>query len=103
MSDRWLDFSPWQFLQGEIRWLPVVLGMLVVASAFAVVWSAHLNRQAFDQLQTELMRRNEIQEQWGQLLLQHSTLTAHRRVEKVAREQLDMVAPGKDRIIMVQP
>ena len=103
MSGRWLDFSPLQNLRGGIRWLPVVLGVLVVVSAFAVVWSAHLNRQAFDQLQNELMRKNEIQEEWGQLLLQHSTLTAHKRVEKLAREQLDMEAPGKNRIIMVQP
>ncbi|MCL6268977.1 cell division protein FtsL [Sansalvadorimonas sp. 2012CJ34-2] len=103
MSGRWLDFAPLQFLQGGIRWLPVVLGALVVVSAFAVVWSAHLNRVAFDQLQIELMRKNAIQEQWGQLLIQHSTLTAHKRIDKLAREQLEMEAPGKDRIIMVQP
>ncbi len=102
MIERWLDWTPLQVLQRHINWLLVLVFLIAVVSAFGVTYVSHLNRQAFNQLQTELMRKNALQEEWGQLLLQHSTLTAHGRVETLAREQLNMDVPGKNRVFMVQ-
>lgn len=86
-----------------VPWMTVVLFVVVVLSAFGLTYVSHLNRDAFNQLQTELMRKNALQERWGQLLLQHSTETAHSRVEERAREELNMEVPGKKRVILVKP
>ncbi|WP_281648605.1 cell division protein FtsL [Parendozoicomonas sp. Alg238-R29] len=102
-GSQWLDFSPLLIVWRRIAWLPAVLSVVVVVSAFGVTYVSHLNRQAFNQLQTELMRKNALQERWGQLLLQHSTETAHSRVEERARRELNMVMPDKKRVILVKP
>nr|WP_329602139.1 cell division protein FtsL [Sansalvadorimonas verongulae] len=103
IESRFLDSTPLQVLWRQIPWMTVVLFVIVVISAFGLTYVSHLNRQAFNQLQTELMRKNALQERWGQLLLQHSTESAHSRVEERAREELNMEVPGKKRVILVTP
>ena len=103
MIGQLLDFTPLKVLQRLISWQTVVLFIAVVVTALAVTYSSHLNRQAFHQLQTELMIKNELLEEWGQLLLQHSTLTAHGRVDAVAREQLGMDVPAPSQVQVVRP
>lgn len=97
-----LDFTPLKVLKRQISWQTVVLVIAVVASALVMTYSSYLNRQAFHQLQTELMMKNELQEEWGQLLLQHSTLTAHRRVDTIARDQLGMDVPPPSQVEVVR-
>ncbi len=103
MIRRLLDVTPLLVIKGRMSWLPAMLFLSVVLSGIALSYVAQLNRQSFNQLQSERMRKNALQEEWGQLLLQHSTLTAHGRIENLAREQLNMDVPGKDRIVRIQP
>lgn len=81
----------------------VLLFLLVVMSALAVVYVSHLNRQQFNLLQAELTQQSAAQVKWGQLLLQHSTLTTPSRLDKIATGKLAMRIPSTDEMIVVKP
>jgi cell division protein FtsL len=40
---------------------------------------------------------------WGQLQLELTTLSEQNRVEQVAREQLRLVLPAREKIIYIKP
>lgn len=98
-----MDWLPIKALLAGVKPLLLALTAVVFCSAVAVGYVAHLNRQAFNQYQAELNRKNTTQEEWGQLLLQYSTLTAHGQIEQQARERLEMDMPHKDKVILVEP
>ena len=99
MTGRWLDTTPLKVLQRQMNWPLFGLFIVVVLSALGTTYVSHSNRQAFHQLQKELMNKNDLQVEWGQLLLQHSTLTAHGRIEAIAREQLGMEVPRRVQVV----
>ena len=73
---------------------------LVVASAVAVVLHKHESRRAFVELQRLEDQRDRLQVQWGRLRLEQGAWSTHGRVERLAREKLDMVAPGGDALVI---
>ena len=75
--------------------------LLVVVSGLAVSYAAYENRRLHNQLQQVLENRNRAQVEWGRLLLEHSTLTSPGRVERLARDKLDMEVPKPENIEMV--
>ena len=75
--------------------------LLVLLSGFGVSYSAYENRRLHNQLQQELEKRNRAQVEWGRLLLEHSTLISPGRVERIAREELNMEVPSPGQINMV--
>jgi len=83
--------------------LMLVLFGLVLASAVAVAWSSHWNRQLLNQLYAELSVRDKAQAEWGRLILEQSTWTAHSRIETLASEQLQMRIPEPGEVRMVAP
>lgn len=83
--------------------LMLVLFGLVLGSAVAVAWSAHWNRQLLNQLYAELGVRDKAQAEWGRLILEQSTWTAHSRIETLAGEQLQMRIPEPGEVRMVAP
>ena len=84
------------------RVLPVLLA-LVLVSAIAVVYSRHLNRAAFDELQRLQQQRDEINIERGRLQLEQSTFATHSKIEQLARDRLGMVLPAPDSVKMVKP
>ncbi len=79
-----------------------VVGLLVVASALAVVYVSDLNRRLFVRYQAEQSRDNQLNIEWGQLLLEQSTWAAQARVQAIAQEKLEMVFPTQNETIMVK-
>jgi cell division protein FtsL len=75
----------------------------VLLSAIGVAYSAHLNRQLINSLYSELAERDKAQAEWGRLILEQSTWTAHSRIETLAAEQLKMRIPDAAEIRMVAP
>lgn len=67
--------------------------MAVVFSAVGVIYSKHTARQLFSELQSLQQRRDELHAEWTQLLLEQGTWTTNARVERVARERLNMWMP----------
>lgn len=86
---------------GSFLMLLLFIGVLV--SSVAVSYSAHWNRQLLNTLYGELNERDKAQAEWGRLILEQSTWTAHSRIETLASEQLKMRVPAADEVRMVAP
>ena len=83
--------------------LAVALSMLLVASCFGVIYTAHTSRELFRELEQARHQENEIQIEWRQLLLERSTLSSHARVEAIASAELQMQpAGGEFRIVVIE-
>ncbi|HZX51374.1 cell division protein FtsL [Pseudomonas sp. XK-1] len=83
--------------------LMLVLFLCVLVSAVAVSYSAHWNRQLLNDLYAELSVRDKAQAEWGRLILEQSTWTAHNRIEALASERLGMRIPDAAEVRMVAP
>lgn len=81
----------------------VVLALLVFGSALAVVRAKHENRALVSELETLRGEHERLEMEWAQLQLEEATLAHNNRVEKIAREQLDMTEPDDYVIVSAQP
>lgn len=77
-----------------IRWLgfAILLSMLLI-TAISVVALRHESRQLFVALQEAEAERDEIRIEWSRLQLEQAWLADSGRIERQAREQLDMRSP----------
>lgn len=88
---------------GVIRWLSLAgLVILVVGSGVAATYVKHENRKLFMELQTLYKTRDKLDEEWGRLLLEQSTLVGQGRVERLARERLEMVMPDPADVVILK-
>ncbi|GAB3369058.1 cell division protein FtsL [Azotobacter armeniacus] len=83
--------------------LMLVLFIAALFSAIAVSYSAYWNRQLLNALYGELSERDKLQAEWGRLILEQSTWTAHSRVESLASETLKMRIPDATEVRLVAP
>ncbi len=81
----------------------VVLFFLVMASAISVVYSKHLNRKVFVELQQINKSIDELDVEWGRLQLEEGAWADHGRLEKVARKELKMLLPGINSVVYLKP
>lgn len=81
--------------------LMLVLFIAVLISAIAVSSTAHWNRQLLNSLYAELSERDKAQAEWGRLVLEQSTWTAHNRIETLASDQLKMRIPEAAEVRLV--
>ena len=80
-----------------------LLFVVVLGSALAVTYCAHLSRQLINELYSELHERDKTQAEWGRLVLEQSTWTAHSRIEALANGQLKMRIPEAADVRLVAP
>ena len=73
----------------------------VLFSGLMVVKTTYENRFAFNELQMLREEANQLDVEWGQLLLEQSTFGLDGRIEQKAVEQLRMQVPEIDHIVMV--
>ncbi|MFP4079249.1 MAG: cell division protein FtsL [Ectothiorhodospira sp.] len=84
-------------------WLAGLIFVLVMSTALAVVYSRHQGRVLFMELQQALERRDELNVEWGRLQLEQSTWATHGRIEREARERLDMRMPdARSTVILME-
>lgn len=94
--------TPRSGLPASSGWLLLVWGLTLV-TALAVPYSAHWTRQLLNELAAEMLQREKAQAEWGRLVLEQSTWTAHNRVESIATRQLGMRVPEPSEVILVRP
>ena len=70
-----------------------LLGLVTFASALHVVTTRYQNRLLVVRLQELKVQRDELEREWGQLLLEQGTWSTHSRIEDLARSKLDMMIP----------
>ena len=80
-----------------------VLLIAVLGSAIGVVFSTHQSRKLFTELQALEAQCDKLDIEWGRLQLEQSTWATHGRVEKLARERLDMQLPTTESAVIVRP
>jgi cell division protein FtsL len=85
-----------------VAWSGLVATSLCLASAFLLIYSTHACRDLYAQLQELESSRWQLQEDYGRLVLEQSTWASHYRVEKVARSDLDMVAPDLSKFRVIE-
>lgn len=79
------------------------LALLLMVSAFGVVYAQHESRKLFVQLQDVQGVRDELEVEWGRLQLEQSTWATDGRIEKTARSKLDMNLPPPEAIVIAKP
>jgi len=82
--------------------LVTLLVVLAAACALGVVSSQHEARKLRSAFEHEQIRARNLEEEWGRLQIEQSTLIAHRRVESIARERLGMVSPSAGQIVVLE-
>lgn len=83
--------------------LVMALALIVLASSLGVVYTKHQTRKLFVELDTLKKERDEMNVEWGQLQLELSTLATHGRIERAAKNRLNMVTPEYEQVLIVRP
>ncbi|MEZ5582431.1 MAG: cell division protein FtsL [Candidatus Competibacteraceae bacterium] len=82
-------------------WLNALLLVVLMGSGLGVVYTKHQTRQLFVSLQTAQEHRDELEIEWRQLQLEHSTLATAAQVDQIARKRLEMAVPAPDTVIYI--
>lgn len=77
--------------------------LVALICAILVVASNHKARKLFIALEQEQERMRQLEVEWGQLQIENGTQAAHGRIEKIAREKLQMRPPGPGSVLAVSP
>ena len=79
-----------------------ILVLVLLVCALSIVASNHRARQLFIELEREQTRMHALDVEWGQLQLEQSTWANHARVEKIAREKLQMKTPPAAQVVSLE-
>ncbi len=85
------------------RYVQGVLILVLLVSALVVIYSKYQSRLIFIEIQKQERELDQYEVEWGQLQLELTTLAEQNRVEQVAREQLRLVMPVREKIIYIKP
>ena len=114
MSDRKLRWSGgekpvvphpvlvWLGLASGSSALLYFLLITLLVSGLMVVKTTHENRFAYNELQVLREKANQLDVEWGQLLLEQSTFGLDGRIEEKATQELQMQVPRISDIVMVK-
>ena len=78
----------------------LLTGTLLTATG--VVYSTYESRELLNELQQKERTRNQLQVEWGQLLLEQSSLVSQGRIEERAVNELGMEIPAFESVIVVK-
>jgi cell division protein FtsL len=80
-----------------------VLFIAVLVTAIGLVYSKHQTRKLFVELQQLKKAVISLDTEWGRLQLEQSAWSDHGRIERIARERLDMVIPEAEQVSFIKP
>ena len=80
-----------------------VVGIVLLLSALAVIYSKYYSRLVFIEIQKQERALDQYEVEWGQMQLELTMLAEQNRVELVAREQLKLFMPPREKIIYIKP
>ncbi len=79
-----------------------ILIALILMSSIAVIYTKHSTRTEFVVLQKLEKQRDQLNEEWGRLLLEESTWAQPGQIEKQASLRLNMIVPSADMLVVVK-
>jgi|TARA_B100001250_G_scaffold72479_1_gene58872 cell division protein FtsL len=71
---------------------------------FFGIWTVqikHFARQNFIELESLNRERDRLQIEWGRLQLEESTWSTHPRIESIARDELSLILPEQDKVVIL--
>ena len=80
-----------------------VVSIVLLLSALAVIYSKYYSRLIFIEIQKQERALDQYEVEWGQMQLELTMLAEQNRVELVAREQLKLIMPLREKIIYIKP
>jgi cell division protein FtsL len=88
----------------DIRRHLVIYGilLLVLISAFSVIYFTHLNRITTSKIEVLLTERDALENEWRNLLLEQNSLAEHSAIESSAEKQLNMTRPDASSEIIIK-
>lgn len=81
----------------------LILSLSVIASALLLVYTRHQSRELHTVLQKIQHQKDTLHVEWTRLLLEQSTWASDIRVEKIAREELNMTMPSPNQMVVIKP
>jgi cell division protein FtsL len=81
----------------------LVLVVACLGSALAVITASHLTRDQYGRLQQLEREQQQLQTEWGQLLLEEGAWSSPARIERLAMERLEMRLPDVDEVEVIRP
>ena len=79
-----------------------LLFSMVLGSAILLIYSKHLSRKVFVELQQLNYQVDALNTEWSQLQLEQSAWSGHGRIERIARNRLSMVMPESSDVVFVK-
>jgi len=86
-------------------WTQISAGLLLVVlitSALAVIYSVHLTRQQYSELQELQAARDYLDSEYERLLLEQSAWADYSRIDQLSRDALRMHPPEPQALIVVR-
>ena len=80
-----------------------MVGIALLLSALAVIYSKYHSRLVFIEIQKQERALDQYEVEWGQMQLELTMLAEQNRVELVAREKLKLFMPPREKIIYIKP
>ena len=81
----------------------LILVSAVLVSAISVVATQHEARAVFMEIERLKKQRDLLNEEWGRLQIEQSTWSLDDRIERMVREDLDMLAPNNGSRVFLVP
>jgi len=78
------------------------VAFFVFVSSMGVINASFLTRQKYASLQKLQQKEDELDSEYGRLLLEHSAWANYIRVEKLAGDELHMSVPLTEEMVIVQ-
>ncbi len=76
---------------------------MLLLSALAVIICKYHSRLIFIEIQKHEQMLDQYEVEWGQLQLEITMLTEENRVEKVAKQQMKLIIPEREKTIYLKP
>ena len=81
----------------------LVLVFAVLVSALSVVATQHTARAVFMETEQLKKQRDQLNEEWGRLQIEQGTWSLDERIERIVREDLDMLVPDNGSRVFLVP
>lgn len=84
------------------QWVVGTLIVLLLVSAFSVIYLKDLSRRLFIQYQQAQQVQEHDEVEWSKLLLEEGAWSTQARIQNLASTQLGMVMPAMKNIILIK-
>ena len=79
------------------------LFLTLIASGIGTIYTQHLHRKLFVELNSLELERDAMEDEWGRLLLERAVWAGRGRIERIARERFELELPVAADIVLVIP